>query len=228
MTTTTNGDLRPARLTPNLDLPVPGDAAPMDPPTDIGKLADVLDAMADRLRFQPGDLKFSAAEAPGPGWLLCDGRAVGRSAYPELFQAIGTAHGQGDGSETFNLPDLRDRTLVGASATRPLGTRFGQENVTLTLDQMPHHAHTDLGHGHGVGDPGHLHAPSGYGRFDLNWANGGNNKAIVDWGGAGQVTAFAGTGIWIGAGAANIAGNGGGQPHSNVQPGVAVNVFVKT
>ena len=49
------------------------------------------------------------------GYLLCDGSAVSRSTYAPLFAVIGTTHGAGDGSSTFNLPDLRDRFVVGAS-----------------------------------------------------------------------------------------------------------------
>jgi len=49
------------------------------------------------------------------GYLLCDGSAVSRSTYAPLFAVVGTTHGAGDGSSTFNLPDLRDRFVVGAS-----------------------------------------------------------------------------------------------------------------
>lgn len=48
------------------------------------------------------------------GWLLCDGSIVSRTTYPNLFSAVGTLHGQGDGSTTFHLPDYRGRFLRGA------------------------------------------------------------------------------------------------------------------
>jgi microcystin-dependent protein len=48
------------------------------------------------------------------GWLLCDGSTVSRSTYSSLYEAVGTVHGQGDGSTTFHLPDLRGRFLRGA------------------------------------------------------------------------------------------------------------------
>jgi microcystin-dependent protein len=48
------------------------------------------------------------------GWLLCDGSTVSRTTYPNLFAAVGTLHGQGDGSTTFHLPDYRGRFLRGA------------------------------------------------------------------------------------------------------------------
>lgn len=56
---------------------------------------------------------YGGAEAPR-GWLLCDGSAVSRTAYSELFAKIGTAFGPGDGSTTFNVPDLREAVPVGA------------------------------------------------------------------------------------------------------------------
>ncbi len=56
----------------------------------------------------------SASSLPA-GYLLCDGSAISRSTYAALFSVIGTTHGVGDGSSTFNLPDLRDRFVVGAT-----------------------------------------------------------------------------------------------------------------
>jgi microcystin-dependent protein len=50
---------------------------------------------------------------PPPGWLLCDGSAISRTTYSELFQAIGTSSGAGDGQDTFNLPDYRGSFLRG-------------------------------------------------------------------------------------------------------------------
>lgn len=59
---------------------------------------------------------FGGATAP-TGWLLCDGTAVSRSTYADLFAAVGTAFGTGDGSTTFNLPDLRQRFPLGKAAS---------------------------------------------------------------------------------------------------------------
>lgn len=50
-----------------------------------------------------------ASSPPPDGWLFCNGRAVSRRRYAELFKVIGTLHGAGDGVETFNLPDYRAR-----------------------------------------------------------------------------------------------------------------------
>lgn len=56
------------------------------------------------------------------GYLLCDGSAVSRTMYPDLFAVIGTTWGAGDGSTTFNLPRSEDLVMQGASATSPVGT----------------------------------------------------------------------------------------------------------
>lgn len=88
---------------------------------------------------------FGGASVPY-GWLLCDGSAVSRETYADLFAAIGITHGSGDGSTTFNLPDLRGRTLIGVgnsgatgSTNHTLGQKDGEEKHTLTVDEMPSH-----------------------------------------------------------------------------------------
>lgn len=120
-------------------------------------------------------LPFAGAAAPN-GWLLCYGQAVSRTDYAILFGIIGTTFGAGDGSTTFNLPDLRGRvpagkdnmggtpanrlTTAGSGVDGPtLGAAGGSQAHTLTTAQMPTHAHgvTDPGHGHGVTDPTHAH-----------------------------------------------------------------------
>ena len=58
-------------------------------------------------------LAFGGSDIP-TGWHLCDGTAVSRTTYAELFSVIGTSFGTGDGSTTFNLPDLRGEFLRGA------------------------------------------------------------------------------------------------------------------
>jgi microcystin-dependent protein len=68
--------------------------------------------------------QYAGATAP-PGWLICDGTAVNRTTYAALFAAISTTFGVGDGSTTFNLPDLRDKFSRGKSGTVALGATGG-------------------------------------------------------------------------------------------------------
>ena len=83
---------------------------------------------------------YSGANIPD-GFLLCDGAAYSRTEYAELFAAIGTMYGSGDGSTTFNVPDLVERVPAGAGDNHPAGEMVGEETHTLTVDEMPSHRH---------------------------------------------------------------------------------------
>lgn len=102
------------------------------------------------------------------GWLLCDGNAISRSTYSALFTAVSTTYGAGDGSTTFNIPDMRSRSPIGVGTgtgltLRTLGATGGVETVTLTSAQsgLVAHGHantiaitnvaTNIDHGHTVG-----------------------------------------------------------------------------
>ena len=79
------------------------------------------------------------------GFLDCDGSAVSRSTYANLFAVIGTNYGVGDGSTTFNLPDLTDRTCVGKSPTKSQFTTGGANAVTSTGNVPGSAGNTTLG-----------------------------------------------------------------------------------
>ena len=64
------------------------------------------------------------------GFLNCDGAAVSRSTYADLFATIGTTYGSGDGSTTFNLPNLQDDIVMGRSPTKALASTGGANTVT--------------------------------------------------------------------------------------------------
>jgi microcystin-dependent protein len=89
---------------------------------------------------------FGGEQAPS-GWLLCDGTAVSRTTYAPLFAALATKWGAGDGSATFNLPDLRGRVPIGAGhasglTDRAIGELLGEETHVLTVAEMPSHSHS--------------------------------------------------------------------------------------
>jgi hypothetical protein len=83
------------------------------------------------------------------GWLEANGQAVSRTTYADLFTALGTTWGAGNGTTTFNVPDFRGRAPVGDGTgagltARVLGTNFGEENHTQTEDELVPHSHTIL------------------------------------------------------------------------------------
>jgi len=81
-------------------------------------------------------IPFAGTSVP-TGYLLCNGAAVSRTNYANLFAAIGTLYGAGDGSTTFNLPDARDRVLQGASGWHSVGSYIaaGLPNITGYIGQ---------------------------------------------------------------------------------------------
>lgn len=88
---------------------------------------------------------YVGSSAPS-GWMKADGAAVSRSTYSAAFAALGTAYGAGNGSTTFNIPDLSGRVLVGKDSTQTefdqTGETGGVNLVALTTAMMPAHAHT--------------------------------------------------------------------------------------
>lgn len=127
-------------------------------------LSDVASASAALSNIFPSGIvvPFAGSSAP-TGWTLCFGQAVSRSTFSTLFSAIGTTYGIGDGSTTFNLPDLRGRLIAGVDS-------MGGSAANLITNAVCGIAGTTLGaaggnqalHGHthtaSVTDPGHVHS----------------------------------------------------------------------
>lgn len=88
---------------------------------------------------QPGDIKFTARNSPPTGWLKANGAAVSRTTYAALFAAIGTIYGAGDGSTTFNLPDLRGEFIRGWDDGR--GVDSGRALGSAQTDAFQGHWH---------------------------------------------------------------------------------------
>ncbi len=98
---------------------------------------------------------FAGANEPA-GWLFCNGQAVSRTTYTDLFATIGTAYGPGNGVDTFNLPDLRGRVSAGVdnmggigAAGRLTGLALtgtqGSQDHNITAGEMPSHTHSVSG-----------------------------------------------------------------------------------
>lgn len=153
---------------------------------------------------------FAGSSEPS-GWLFCYGQAVSRATYAALFAALSTTYGVGDGSTTFNLPDMRGRApfgkdnMGGSAANRltsggsgiggtTLGASGGAETVALTEAQMPSHSHS----------------------FSYTGAAGASN-AGASGGGC--------TPSGMGGGTSSA---GSGAAHQNTPPALVLNYIIKT
>lgn len=98
----------------------------------------ITNAMLDEpLQWLPGEIKLTARVSAPTGWLLCNGAAVSRTTYSALYAAIGGTYGNGDGSTTFNLPNLQGRFPMGStgeSGTYPRGSTGGAATIDLSHD----------------------------------------------------------------------------------------------
>ena len=157
-------------------------------------------------------------------WLFCYGQAISRTTYASLFSVISTTYGVGDGSTTFNLPDLRGRVIAGqddmggTSANRLtglsggvdgdiLGATGGAQSHTLTIAEMPSHSHQWNAAGLGA-----------LNTTPANWddAVGGSTNGL----GVGPTNPED-------AGANAIRARGGGGAHNNIQPTIILNYIIK-
>jgi len=190
---------------------------------------ELLDYLRDELLPIGSIVTTAAAAAPNDSWLLCDGQEVSRSTYSELFAAIGTTYGVGNGSTTFNLPNLKGRVPVHRDASdnsfNSLGETGGAKTHTLTINEMPGHNHGDTSvekskHVHNVTD---FVGPLPGAPYFLGTA--GTPFAALDH----PVMIFTGysTGTDVQSHAHAVLGVGGGQAHNNLQPYIVLNFIIR-
>ena len=183
---------------------------------------------------------FDYAGATAPALcLFCYGQAVSRTTYAALFAVLSTTYGAGDGSTTFNLPDLRGRVIAGkddmggTSANRltspingdTLGAAGGTESHTLTTAELPSHSHTDGtlaaasggAHAHNITVDGYAYGSGGLPTSTL-YSSAGDVRNTTDF----TVPTASG-----GAHGHDITGDtgstGNGDAHANVQPTFILN-----
>jgi microcystin-dependent protein len=109
-----------------------------------------------------GTIKIHPSNTPPTGWLICDGSAISRTTYSLLFTVIGTTYGVGDGSTTFNIPNLQGRVVFGRDSGQTefdvLGETGGEKKHTLITAELASHTHSNtfsignqsVDHTHGV------------------------------------------------------------------------------
>lgn len=145
-----------------------------------------------------GIMEFAGSTAP-TGWLICDGQAVSRTTYADLYAIIGTTYGTGDGSTTFNVPNLKGKVPVGRNSSDTsfdtLGETGGEKTHTLTINEMPKHGHN------------YMVEETDGDTFGTLRNVGAWNKANSSW-------------AWT-------KDRGGDQPHNNLQPYIVLNYIIK-
>lgn len=145
-----------------------------------------------------GSIVIWGSEDIPENYLKCEGQTLSRGEYASLFNVIGTTFGEGDGTTTFALPDMRNYVVVGMSDDtdiNAIGKKYGEKEVTLTINEMPRHSHGLL-----KGDN----------------INGAGNRTMTGYGGSvvGDQYVFTNS-------------TGGGQPHNNMQPSMAMVFIIK-
>ena len=145
----------------------------------------------------PGSVMSFAGTSAPYGWFICDGSAVSRTDYASLFNVISTTYGSGNGSTTFNLPDIKGKVVVGYNSSETefnnLGKVGGAKTHTLSISEMPSHNHS------------------------YTKTNNGSN-GYYDVSGATNDIEF---------GSSNTGLTGGDQPHNNLQPYITLNYIIK-
>lgn len=182
-------------------------------------------------------VSFLGTTAPD-GWKICNGESLLRASYPDLFALIGTTYGSVDGTH-FNLPDMRDHTVSGYSASSTLiagstvyGAKVGSATKPVEATNLPNHSHS-MTHTHpaGLTDVQGLHHH--YVQADINAPNlsgGSENVARTTSGGTAVGSAAGAHQHWYTT--PTFTGNtggytGGGQAMSIVQPTICLNYIVR-
>jgi len=158
----------------------------VDRPTDFGIIGEIKLWTSDTL--------------PSAKWLICNGAAISRTTYSALFNLIGTTYGAGDGSTTFNIPDLRGNVPVGKSTDTEfdtLGKKGGEKTHKLTVAELAAHSHNTPSYG-----------------------GSGNNQYFY-------LTKETASGYTQGYDGERTSIVGGDQPHNNLQPYITLNYIIK-
>lgn len=168
-------------------------------PSDLDSALDEL-GMRVGMNFITGDVKLSARASAPSGWLICNGAEVSRGTYSNLFSAVGTTYGVGNGSSTFNIPDLQGKVPVGVSGSILRGAIGGEATHTLTIPELPSHGHSGS-------------------NVDVR---GGNGETGID----GGATPIATTNAPATTKNVYVAPAGGDVGHNNMQPYVGLNYMI--
>ena len=170
-----------------------------------------------------GSVHLMATTTAPSGYLKCNGAAVSRTTESALFAIIGTTWGEGDGSTTFNLPDLRGEFVRGWADNGSVDS--GRSFASSQSDQNKQHNHgvTDGGHNHSINDPGHIH--------QVQYSNSDSGDGVIEESGTGlsgqEPTLSATTGITINNATTGISINNDGGSEARPR-NIAMMYVIKT
>lgn len=224
-----------------------------DPAEEIGRLSaqlkDLESTILARLTTRPtGDIEPTLRTTPKPGTLLLNGQTVSRTQYAALWAWVQQNNlvrpglfTNGDGSTTFGLPNFSGRVPIGAgtlgSDTYQVGDLVGEARVTLTVNQMPSHTHSGSTSSESHSHSGTANSAGGHGGH-VNPANVNHNSGDGAHGVHGHPPTWGFTdgghthSISINSAShshsLSIGSAGGGQPHENRQPSIAINWLIWT
>jgi microcystin-dependent protein len=153
-----------------------------------------------------GEIRLVGFNFPPVNWALCNGSLISIAENPALFQLLGTTYG-GDGQTTFALPDLRGRVPIHVGNGFVQGQLAGTESVTLNSQQIPTHTHSSTQCSSKAGTTGTPAAGTTWAVSSVGQLYSGNPPSVN-----------------MAAGA--LANAGGGQPHENRQPSLAINYII--
>lgn len=166
------------------------------------KVLKINDILFENLLLPSGSVIEYAGNTAPNGWLICDGSAISRKIYSNLFEVIGSTFGSGDGTTTFNIPNLKGKIPVGLNSDDSdfniLGKTGGEKTHILTTNEMPSHNH----------------------RQTVTASRSGSGNTYVSWN-ANNLTGNTDNG------ARNTLNTGGGQAHNNLQPYIVLNYIIK-
>ena len=151
-----------------------------------------------------GEIRMVGFSFAPAGWMMCAGQLLPISENETLFQLIGTTYG-GDGQSTFALPDLRGRLPIHQGNGFILAETGGAEEITLTVNQIPTHAH-----------------PFVAAAVDGNQTSAQNALPANSV----TITPYINTAPDANFNAAVVAPTGGSQPHTNFQPYLCIDFII--
>lgn len=166
------------------------------------KVTKINDILFENLLLPSGSVIEYAGDTAPNGWLICDGSAISREIYANLFEVIGSTFGGGDGMTTFNIPNLKGKIPVGLNSDDSdfniLGKTGGEKTHILKINEIPSHNHRQTVTASRAG------SGSTYASWNANNLFGNTDKA-----------------------ARNTLNTGGGEAHNNLQPYITLNYIIK-